>query len=121
MPTPISLHLHQKTHTLDIEFDDGQSFSLSCEYLRVFSPSAEVRGHGAGPGKLQTGKSCVTILAIEPIGNYAVKLIFDDGHRTGIYSWEWLYDLGVHQTRYWQDYLNRLTQAGASREPEEKK
>lgn len=117
MPTPLELHLHQKTQQLDIRFDDDQLFSLPCEYLRVFSPSAEVRGHGAGPGKLQTGKRYVNITSIEPVGNYAVKLIFNDGHESGIYSWDWLYDLGANQTRYWQDYLNRLTEAGASREP----
>lgn len=117
MATPLELHLHQKTRLLDIQFDDGQHFSLPCEYLRVFSLSAEVRGHGSGPGKLQTGKRYVNIISIEPVGNYAIKLVFDDGHSSGIYSWDWLHELGVNQEQYWQDYLNRLTAAGASREP----
>ncbi|NNM59496.1 MAG: DUF971 domain-containing protein [Legionellales bacterium] len=116
-PTPTELHLHQKTRQLDVVFDDGQHFGLSCEYLRVYSPSAEVRGHGAGTGKLQTGKRYVNILAIEPVGQYAVKLIFDDGHSSGIYTWDWLYELGLNQKTHWEDYLNRLKEAGASRDP----
>lgn len=117
MVTPVELHLHQKTRQLDVHFDDGQHFTLPCEYLRVYSPSAEVRGHGSGPGKLQTGKRDVNIVSIEPVGNYAIKLFFDDGHNSGIYSWDWLYELGANQEKYWQNYLNRLAQAGASREP----
>ncbi len=117
MPTPIELHLHQKSRQLEITFDDDAHFILSCEYLRVFSPSAEVRGHGSGPGTLQTGKKNVSIIGIEPVGNYAVKLIFDDGHSSGLYSWDWLYDLGKNQTQHWQHYLDRLAAAGARREP----
>jgi len=117
MNTPTELHLHQKARLLDMDFADGQHFSLPCEYLRVYSPSAEVRGHGTGPGILQTGKRNVNIIGIEPVGNYAVKLIFDDGHSSGIYSWDWLYELGLNQQQYWQNYLTRLTEAGASREP----
>ncbi|MFN7096796.1 MAG: gamma-butyrobetaine hydroxylase-like domain-containing protein [Gammaproteobacteria bacterium] len=117
MATPLELHLHQKTRLLDVLFDDGCHFSLACEYLRVYSPSAEVRGHGAGEGKLQSGKRYVNIISIEPVGNYAVKLTFDDGHSSGIYTWDWLYELGANQETYWQQYLTRLTAAGASREP----
>lgn len=121
IPTVTELHFHQKTRQLDISFEDGQHFELSCEYLRVYSPSAEVRGHGLGAGKLQTGKRYVSILAIEPVGHYAVKLIFDDGHSSGIYSWGWLYDLGINQKGNWESYLNRLMQAGASRDPTEER
>lgn len=117
MHNPTELHLQQKTRQLAIMFDDGQHFDLPCEYLRVYSPSAEVRGHGNGPGTLQTGKRYVNIDSIMPVGNYAVKLVFDDGHQSGIYTWDWLYELGLNQTQYWQDYLNRLAAAGASREP----
>ncbi len=121
IPIVTELHFHQKTRQLDISFEDGQHFELSCEYLRVYSPSAEVRGHGLGEGKLQTGKRYVSILAIEPVGHYAVKLIFDDGHSSGIYSWDWLYDLGINQKGNWENYLNRLMQAGASRDPTEER
>lgn len=117
MPTVTELHLHQKRRELEIDFEDSSHFILSCEYLRVYSPSAEVRGHGAGPGVLQTGKKYVTITAIEPVGQYAVKLIFDDGHSSGLYTWDWLYQLGIYQQDYWQQYLQRLQDAGASREP----
>lgn len=96
-------------------FDDGARFQLPCEYLRVYSPSAEVRGHGPGQAVLQTGKKDVNITQIEPVGNYAVKLHFDDGHHTGLYSWETLYDLGVNQARYWADYLARIEAAGHRR------
>ncbi len=116
-PRPTELHLHQKSRVLDIAFDDGRSFSLPCEYLRVYSPSAEVRGHGPGQEVLQTGKRDVNIDTIEPVGAYAVKLAFSDGHDTGIFSWEYLYDLGVRQDANWKTYLARLEQAGKSREP----
>ncbi|BCL77269.1 hypothetical protein JHS3_30050 [Jeongeupia sp. HS-3] len=115
-PQPTALTLHQGARMLDIAFDDGSAFSLPCEYLRVYSPSAEVRGHGAGPGVLQTGKREVNIVAIEPVGNYAVKLVFDDGHDSGLYSWDWLFELGRDQTTLWQDYLDKLTAHGASRD-----
>ena len=116
-PRPTELHLHQVSRVLDITFDDGRSFSLPCEYLRVFSPSAEVRGHGPGQEVLQVGKSQVNVAAIDPVGVYAVKLVFSDGHDTGIYSWDYLYDLGEKQDANWKTYLARLQQAGKSREP----
>ena len=115
-PRPTEINLHQQSRVLDIVFDDGKSFSLPCEYLRVFSPSAEVRGHGPGQEVLQAGKREVNIRQIEPIGVYAVKLAFTDGHDTGIYSWDYLYDLGVKQDSNWKSYLARLEQAGASRD-----
>ena len=111
-PTPTDITLLQKSRTLAITFDTGERFTLSCEYLRVFSPSAEVRGHGIGEGILVVGKKNVNIISIEPIGNYAVKLIFDDGHQTGLYSWKTLYELGINQATNWQRYLERLAQAG---------
>ena len=116
-PQPVEINLHQVSRVLDIAFDDGKSFSLPCEYLRVFSPSAEVRGHGPGQEVLQVGKRDVNVRAIEPVGVYAVKLAFTDGHDTGIYSWDYLYDLGVHQASNWKSYLARLEQAGKSRDP----
>jgi DUF971 family protein len=116
MPTPIELLLHQKSRQLEITFDDNAHFMLPCEYLRVFSPSAEVRGHGHGSSVLQTGKNNVNILRIEPVGNYAVKLVFDDGHSSGLYSWDWLYKLGQCQTQNWQQYLEQLAAAGGRRE-----
>lgn len=112
---PTDLNLHQKSRILEITYDDGNTFSLPCELLRVYSPSAEVRGHGPGQEVLQVGKENVNITAIEPVGNYAVKLAFDDGHDTGIYSWETLYELGKNQEKLWQDYLQRLEQAGHKR------
>ncbi|HET9580826.1 MAG TPA: DUF971 domain-containing protein [Usitatibacter sp.] len=115
-PRPTEIHLHQQSRMLDIAFDDGRQFSLPCEYLRVFSPSAEVRGHGPGQEVLQAGKRDVNIDAIEPVGMYAVKLAFNDGHDTGIYSWDYLYDLGLKQDANWKSYLARLEQAGKSRE-----
>ena len=105
---PKQLTLHKKSRTLEIEFANGERFILPCEYLRVFSPSAEVRGHGFGNEKLVIGKENVNILAIEPVGNYAVKLIFSDGHRTGIYSFTTLYTLGMNQQKNWQDYLEKI-------------
>lgn len=101
---------------LELAFDDGKRFKLPCEYLRVFSPSAEVRGHGSGQEVLQTGKKNVTIVSIDPVGNYAVKLVFSDGHDTGLYSWDYLYSLGVDHDALWKDYLDRLEKAGASRD-----
>ena len=116
-PKPLEINLHQQSRVLDVTFDDGSTFSLPCEYLRVFSPSAEVRGHGPGQEVLQVGKRDVNVSAIEPVGMYAVKLVFTDGHDTGIYSWEYLHDLGVKQETNWKSYLARLAQAGKSREP----
>ena len=115
-PKPTEIDLHQQSRIFEIAFDDGQKFSMSCEYLRVFSPSAEVRGHGPGQEVLQAGKRDVNISAIEPVGVYAVKLVFTDGHDTGIYSWDYLYDLGARQEANWRSYLARLEQAGASRD-----
>src|SRR5438874_637522 len=111
-PRPTEINLHQQSRVLDVTFDDGAKFSLPCEYLRVYSPSAEVRGHGPGQEVLQVGKSQVNIAAIEPVGAYAVKLAFTDGHDTGIYSWDYLYDLGVKQDLNWKAYLARLAQDG---------
>ena len=115
-PQPTEITLHQASRVLEIAFDDGQRYSLPCEYLRVYSPSAEVRGHGPGQEVLQVGKREVGIKAVEPVGAYAVKLVFTDGHDTGLYSWQTLYDLGEHQQVYWQDYLDRMAKAGASRD-----
>ena len=116
-PRPTEINLHQVSRVLDIAFDDGRAFSLPCEYLRVFSPSAEVRGHGPGQEVLQVGKREVNITAVDPVGVYAVKLVFTDGHDTGIYSWDYLHDLGEKQASNWKSYLARLQQAGKSREP----
>jgi DUF971 family protein len=115
-PTPSEIKLHQKSRVMEIAFSDGKVFRLPYEYLRVFSPSAEVRGHGPGQEVLQTGKRDVGIDALEPVGSYAVQPRFSDGHDTGIYSWDYLYELGVQQDRLWADYLARLTAAGASRD-----
>ncbi len=114
-PRPTEINLHQKSRVLEIAFDDGSRFRLPCEYLRVYSPSAEVRGHGPGEEVLQVGKENVNIQQIEPVGSYAVALHFDDGHNTGIYSWDTLYKLGAHQDELWQDYLARLAKAGHKR------
>jgi len=111
-PTPTDIKLHQRSHRLEVAFDDGSVFNMPCEYLRVYSPSAEVRGHGVGQEVLQVDKEGVNIIAIEPVGNYAVKLYFDDGHNSGIYSWDVLYRLGRDQEKLWADYLERLRQAG---------
>ena len=116
-PVPTEITLHQSSRVLEIAFDDGKVFRLPCEFLRVHSPSAEVRGHGPGQEVLQTGKSDVEILGIEPVGRYAIQLKFSDGHDTGIYSWDLLYEYGMKQDRMWSAYLKRLAQAGASREP----
>lgn len=116
IPIPTEIKLHQQSKLMEISFDDGSHFKLPYEYLRVFSPSAEVRGHGPGQETLQTGKRNVDIQALDPVGNYAVKPTFSDGHDSGIYSWDTLYDLGLHQKEYWQSYLDRLEAAGASRD-----
>jgi DUF971 family protein len=101
---------------LEVTFADGRVARLSCEFLRVYSPSAEVRGHGTGQEVLQFGKSDVRITAVEPVGTYAVRLVFSDGHDTGLYSWDYLYELGSNQDQLWREYLDRLSKAGASRE-----
>ena len=113
---PTEIKLHQASRILEVAFEDGARFQLPCEYLRVFSPSAEVRGHHPGAALLVTGKEQVNITAIEPIGRYAVKLVFDDGHASGLYSWNILYDLGIHQEQNWRDYLRRLADAGHQRQ-----
>ncbi len=120
-PRPSAITLHQASRVLEIAYADGRTFRLPCEYLRVYSPSAEVRGHGPGQETLQVGKKDVTIDEVEPIGHYAIRPKFSDGHDTGIYSWEYLHDLCVRQDALWQDYLDRLAAAGASREAPPKK
>ncbi len=115
-PHPTGITLRQREQLLVATFSDGAEFELPCEYLRVFSPSAEVRGHGPGQEVLQTGKREVNIVAIEPVGHYAVRLVFSDGHDSGLYSWDYLYELGCRKDDNWQDYLARLQAAGASRE-----
>ena len=115
-PTPTEIKLHQKSRVLEISYSDGSRFELPYEFLRVNSPSAEVRGHGPGQEVLQSGKKDVDILSLEPVGSYAVQPHFSDRHSTGIYSWEYLYDLGTHRRSLWQDYLKRLEAAGARRE-----
>jgi DUF971 family protein len=114
--TPTEIKLHQKSRVLEISFADGKTFRLPCEFLRVYSPSAEVRGHGPGQEILQTGKQAVEISRIEPVGSYAVQLHFSDGHDTGIFSWALLYDYGMQQEEMWRRYLKRMEEAGASRE-----
>ncbi|MBS0335888.1 MAG: DUF971 domain-containing protein [Proteobacteria bacterium] len=118
MPIPTEIKLHQKSRLLEVAFSDGRSFSLSYEFLRVFSPSAEVRGHGPGQEVLQTGKRAVDIVSLDPVGSYAVQPTFSDGHATGIYAWDYLYSLGVDHDRLWAEYLQKLAAAGASRDPE---
>ncbi len=118
MPQPTEIRLHQQSRILEIAFADGASFRLPCEFLRVYSPSAEVRGHGPGQEVLQVGKKEVGITRIEPVGSYAVQLTFSDGHDTGIYSWDLLYDYGKNQDEMWRRYLKRMEETGASREPQ---
>jgi len=116
-PQPTEIKLHQQSRLLEVVFADGKNFRLPYEFLRVHSPSAEVRGHGPGQEVLQVGKKDVTVLAVEPVGQYAIQLKFSDGHDTGIYSWDLLYDYGERQDKMWQQYLERLREAGASRDP----
>lgn len=118
-PRPSNIKLHQKSRLLEIAFDDNTECMLSCEFLRVYSPSAEVRGHGIGQEVLQTGKKDVNILAIEPVGQYAIKLIFSDGHDTGLYSWDYLYDLARNYEGLWLEYIGKLDAAGVKRNPSE--
>ena len=112
---PVRIVAHQASRVLEIEYADGRSFRLPFEFLRVHSPSAEVRGHGPGQEVLQVGKAEVGIVAIDSVGHYAIQPTFTDGHATGIYSWDYLYRLGENQEQMWQDYLKRLEAAGASR------
>lgn len=113
---PTGITLHQKSRVMEIAFADGRTFRLPYEFLRVYSPSAEVRGHGPGQEVLQTGKRDVEIRSIEPVGSYAIQPVFSDGHSTGIYSWDYLYELGETQDERWAEYLAKLKAAGASRE-----
>ena len=115
-PSPTEIKLHQQSKLLELSFADGKTFRLPCEFLRVHSPSAEVRGHGPGQEVLQVGKKGVDITHIEPVGSYAILLVFSDGHDTGIYSWDLLYNFGLHQDEMWQHYLQRMQEAGADRE-----
>lgn len=115
--SPTDIRLHLRARMLELWFDDGSHFELPAEYLRVYSPSAEVRGHGPGEQLLQVGKERVTITTVEPVGQYAIKLVFDDGHSTGLYSWDLLYELGMNRQRYWQRYLEALEQTGYQRDP----
>ena len=112
---PISIQLHQKTRVLEIEFTNNKRFELPCEYLRVFSPSAAVQGHSPEQAVLQTGKETVNIVAIKPVGQYAVQLVFEDKHSSGLYTWDLLYSLGQNRLQNWQDYLQRLHQADHQR------
>jgi len=116
-PSPTEIKLHQKSRVLEIAFADGMHFKLPYEFLRVYSPSAEVRGHGPGQEVLQIGKKNIEITQLEPVGTYAVQPVFSDGHDTGLYSWDYLYSLGMNQDEMWQHYLRRMEAAGASREP----
>ena len=119
MMQPSDVRLHRKTAVLELVYADGSSLALPAEFLRVHSPSAEVRGHGPGQEVLQTGKRHVKIDSIDPVGHYALKLHFDDGHDTGIYSWDYLRELALQQKTLWNHYLERLQAAGARREPPE--
>ncbi len=116
-PVPSAITLHQKSRVMEIVFADGRTFRLPYEFLRVYSPSAEVRGHGPGQEVLQTGKRDVEIRSLEPVGAYAVQPVFSDGHSSGIYSWEYLAWLGENQERLWAEYLEKLAKAGKSRDP----
>jgi DUF971 family protein len=114
-PLPLEIKLRTESRLLEVTFDDGSYFKMPFEYLRVFSPSAEVKGHGGGEGILQTGKEAVTIVGVEPIGNYALRLVFDDGHNTGLYSWSLLHELGREAAPNWSRYLERCAAAGIRR------
>jgi DUF971 family protein len=116
-PSPTEITLHAASRVLEIAFDDGKVFKLPFEFLRVYSPSAEVRGHGTGQETLQVGKRDVTITQLDPVGHYAVQPVFSDGHSSGIYSWSYLYEIGSRQEQLWADYLRDLQAAGASRDP----
>jgi len=115
-PTPTGLTVHQKSRELEVGFDDGQTFRIPFELMRVYSPSAEVQGHGPGQEVLQTGKRNVTLTALEPVGNYAVKPTFSDGHDSGLFTWAYLYRLGAEQGALWAAYERRLREAGAERD-----
>lgn len=114
---PSNINYRKSANMLELSYADGTKLELEAELLRVYSPSAEVRGHGAGQETLQTGKKEVRVLDIQPSGSYAIKICFDDGHDSGLYAWEYLYELGRHKEAFWKDYLRRMEEAGASREP----
>lgn len=114
---PVAITLHERSRLFEIHFEDGVQANLSHEFLRVYSPSAEVRGHGKGQEVLQVGKQNVQLLNVEQVGNYALKLVFSDGHDSGLYSWDYLYELATQQESLWADYLQRLEAEGASRDP----
>mgnify|MGYP001819660194 CR=1 FL=1 len=116
---PSGVQLHTRSRELELSYPGEERYRLSCEFLRVLSPSAEVKGHGPGQEVLQVGKMQVSITAIRPVGNYALQLVFDDGHDTGLYSWDYLYELCTGHDQLWQDYLDRLQAAGATRDPDE--
>lgn len=116
MSAPKSIHLHRKSRVLDVTYADGRRYSLPLEYLRVYSPSAEVRGHGGGEATLVPGKRNVNVERVEPVGNYAVRLVFDDGHSTGLYSWDVFEELGANHAAWWDRYLTRLAEHGLSRD-----
>ncbi|MBC7610620.1 MAG: DUF971 domain-containing protein [Polaromonas sp.] len=115
-PTPTALTVHGQSRILEVAFSDGAEFKIPFELMRVYSPSAEVQGHGPGQEVLQTGKREVGVVELEPVGNYAVKPVFSDGHESGIFSWDYLYYLGAEQARLWEDYERRLTAAGSKRD-----
>ncbi len=117
VPVPVEIKLHQKSRVLELTYESGERYELSFEFLRVFTPSAEARGHGVGQETLQVGKRDVDILSLEPVGNYAIKPVFSDGHDSGLYSWDILHMLCLHRDELWQAYLEKLEQQGASRDP----
>jgi DUF971 family protein len=117
MVAPVEIRLRKKARLLDVAWEDGTRYSLPFEYLRVHSPSAEIRGHGGGEGKLELAKESVLVTLVEPIGVYAVRLHFDDGHNTGLYSWDYLHELGANYDRKWARYLERCERLGYERKP----
>lgn len=116
-PRPTGITVHRKSRLLEVSFDDGSRYELPFEFLRVYSPSAEVRGHGVGQEILQLGKRDVDIVNVEAVGSYAIRPVFSDGHDSGLYSWDYLYLLGSRQEALWQEYLDRLAREGGSRDP----
>lgn len=116
--TPIAIRLRKQSHVLELAYANDQTFSLSWEFLRVHSPSAEVRGHHPSQAVLQTGKKKIAVVEVKPVGHYALQLVFDDGHDTGLYSWDYLHTLCTQQEQYWERYLQALAEAGASRDPD---
>ena len=115
-PIPSEIKLHQKSRRLELIYENGENYSLDFEYLRVYTPSAEARGHGVGQETLQTGKRDVDVERLEPVGTYALRLVFSDGHDSGLYSWDLLYNLGKHHDELWQEYLNQIETQGMSRD-----